>query len=130
MKPACTKICIVSNDLFLASLMKDYMSKDESLFISTTNYNNIYKNKDIYVFLSPERENIIKLKDFSGLKVSVSSHYTPYLINKLLQVGITIFYDYSVDIKEYMNLGLHFYIYQRGPFDFDVTKIVVLFDPI
>ena len=122
--PSCTKICIISNDFYLSSLLKQYLNTNTSYFVSTTNISNIFPNKDIYILFSSSYSDIYALKPHSGLKILISDHINEVFLRRALECGFTIFYDNSVNLKEFTQLGIHLCIYQRGSVDVDYDEIV------
>ena len=124
MRPSCIKICIVSNDSYMSSLLKAYLGKDDSFFVYTTSYSKIFKNKDIYIVFDPSYENLYKFEHICGLKILISSNKSEVFLRRALDCGFTIFYDYAIPLSELDKVGLHFYIYQRGSCEVDYDEIV------
>lgn len=124
MKPSCTKLCIVSNDAYMSSLLKHFLGGDDSLFVYTTNFDNLYPNKDVYIVLDPSYDELYKIQPLSGLKILISDTLSAVFLRRALECGFTIFYDSTVPISELEDVGLHFYIYQRGLCEVDYDEIV------
>lgn len=124
MKPACIKVCIISNDSYMSSLLKNYLGRDDSLFIYTTNMANLYKNKDVYIVFNPSYDDLYKIQPLTGLKIMVSENKSDVYLRRALDCGFTVFYDHTVQLSELENIGLHFYIYQRGSCEVDYGEIV------
>lgn len=108
----------------MSSLLKYFLCGDDSLFIYTTNFANLYQNKDVYIVLDPSYNELYKIKPLSGLKILISDNRSAVFLRRALECGFTIIYDYTVPISELEDVGLHFYIYQRGSCEVDYDEIV------
>lgn len=108
----------------MSSLLKEYLSKDDTLFIYTTNIQNVFPNKDIYIVITSDYEDLEVMKAYSGLKILISDVKAGIFIKKALECGFSVFYDFDVSLNELSRVGLHLYIYQIGSCDIDYDKIV------
>lgn len=124
MKPACTKICIITEDHIFASLLKEYLSRDPSLFIYTTTPDNILPNKDVYLLFTNKYMDLFKIRAVNGLKILITDSKKDVFLRHSLDSNITMVYDDTVNLDELIKAGLHFYIYQRGSCDVDYDEIV------
>lgn len=124
MLPSCTKVCIISEDTYFTTLLKEYLSSDPSLFVYTTTPDNIFPNKDVYIIFTNKYKDLFKLSKVKGLKILISESKKDVFLRRALDSEISIVYDTSVNLSELKKVGLHFYIYQRGSCDVDYDEIV------
>lgn len=124
MIPNYVSICIVCDDKFYSSLLKDYLSIEESFFVYTSSFANIRKDKDIYIVITDKISDLDEFTNINALKVLISSNCTKNMIISALRAGVTVFYDHNLELNWLLDLGLHLYIYQRGTACIDIPNIV------
>jgi len=121
MKPCIVSICIVDNNTYFGRLLYKFLSNREDFFVYISNFDNIPKDKDIYIFLTDDYEDMEQVPKLSGYKIAIteSLNYKPFL-----DKGVKTIYDSTINISELYNLGLHLYIYQRDLHKDEITSLL------
>lgn len=123
MKPCIVSICIVDNNTYFGMLLHKCLAKKEDFFVYRSTFNKIPNNKDIYIFLTDNEDDMEQVPSLSGYKVAIteSINYKPFL-----DKGVKTIYDSTINVSELYNLGLHLYIYQRDLHKEEITSLLKL----
>lgn len=124
MVPNCVKICIVCDDTFYSSLLKDFLCKEDSFFIYTSTFDKIPSDKDAYIIVTDKLCDMDKVSNINALKVLITGNTTKNMIIMALRCGISMFYDHTIDLNSLFDIGLHLYIYKIDTSFIDIPYIV------
>ena len=121
MKPCIVSVCIVDNNSYFGRLLHKCLSKREDFFVYRCTFDKISNNRDIYIFLTDNEEDMEQVPHLGGYKVAIteSLNYKPFL-----DKGVKTIYDSTINVSELYNLGLHLYIYQRDLHKKEITSLL------